>query len=109
MTSIRAIVDRFGRRARAVRLAADVGSLVAGTAAALWLRNLDGDVAYNAGRIAAFTIGLVLTFGLVGLAEGLYRGRSRYGSFDEVASLMRTTAVTTPVAVVLARLPHPLV
>jgi FlaA1/EpsC-like NDP-sugar epimerase len=46
------------------------------------------------GMIAAGIIGGVLQL-LAGVAGGLYRGRFRYGSFDEVAHLVRSAAVTT--------------
>jgi FlaA1/EpsC-like NDP-sugar epimerase len=46
------------------------------------------------GMIAAGAIGAVLQL-LAGVAGGLYRGRFRYGSFDEVAHLVRSAAVTT--------------
>jgi FlaA1/EpsC-like NDP-sugar epimerase len=46
------------------------------------------------GVVAAGLIGAVLQL-LSGVAGGLYRGRFRYGSFDEVAHLVRSAAVTT--------------
>ena len=36
-----------------------------------------------------------------GLASGLYTGRSRFGSFDEVAALARTVAITTTIVFLL--------
>jgi FlaA1/EpsC-like NDP-sugar epimerase len=40
---------------------------------------------------------------VVGIAFGLYRGRWRYGSFDEVAALLRTTVVASFVAFLAER------
>jgi FlaA1/EpsC-like NDP-sugar epimerase len=42
--------------------------------------------------------------GVVGVAAGQYRGRWRYGSFDEVAALVRTVAVVTTLVAVVNRL-----
>jgi FlaA1/EpsC-like NDP-sugar epimerase len=41
---------------------------------------------------------------VVGLAAGQYRGRWRYGSFEEVAALVRTVAVVTVLVAVVNRL-----
>ncbi len=49
----------------------------------------------------------VLVQGVVGLACGLYTGRSRFGSFEEVMSLAKATAVTAVVLFVLNLIPDP--
>jgi len=44
---------------------------------------------------------------LAGLACGLYTGRSRFGSFDEVVSMLRSVAITAAFLVVVNSLAHP--
>ncbi len=66
------------------------------------LRNIEGSAssAYSVSGTAGFCALFMVLFLTIGYAEGLYHGRSRYGSFDEVASLARTTlAVTSSVGV----------
>jgi FlaA1/EpsC-like NDP-sugar epimerase len=48
--------------------------------------------------MSGFAAGVQLT---MGTAIGLYRGRFRFGSFDEVAALVRTTAVVTGVLAII--------
>jgi FlaA1/EpsC-like NDP-sugar epimerase len=43
---------------------------------------------------------------VAGLACGLYTGRSRFGSFDEVLSLVRATAITVVALTVIAYVPE---
>lgn len=103
MGKSRWFVRYFRQPACAARLTADVVAMLVAVGAALFLRNVDGDVAYIAADVAIFTTCFLVTFLTVGVGEGLYRGRARYGSFDEIASLARTGTVTTMVAVVVAR------
>jgi len=49
----------------------------------------------------------VVLQGLAGLACGLYTGRSRFGSFDEVVSMVRTVAITAVVLFVVNPLADP--
>jgi FlaA1/EpsC-like NDP-sugar epimerase len=92
------------------RLEQVVDALVAAVAlvAATLVRDIDGDIPYDVGRTVLFGALFIVTFGLIGWLEGLYRRRSRYGSFDEVMSLARTGAVATVGGVVINRLFDPI-
>jgi FlaA1/EpsC-like NDP-sugar epimerase len=56
------------------------------------------------GLLAVVPVALVTQL-IVGALAGLYRGRWRFGSFDEVAALVRVAAVTTAVAWLASRWP----
>lgn len=45
--------------------------------------------------------------GVAGMACGLYTGRSRFGSFEEVMSLVKASLLTVPVLALLNLLPEP--
>ena len=49
----------------------------------------------------------ILVQSLAGLACGLYTGRSRFGSFEEVMSLVKATVVSGAVLTILNLIPHP--
>lgn len=80
-----------------MRIALDVAAWVVATASATYLRfGLTFDQTTKEGLVR--TLPLVVVIQLVaGTATGLYRRRWRYGSFDEVAALVATSAITTSV------------
>jgi FlaA1/EpsC-like NDP-sugar epimerase len=92
------------------RLEQVVDALVATVSlvAATMIRDIDGDIGYDLGRAVLFGALFISSFGLIGWLEGLYRRRSRYGSFDEVMSLGRTGALATVGGVVINRLFDPI-
>src|SRR5687767_5224674 len=86
---------KFQRMATPVRILLDVASWCAATTAAIILRfapNFDDEP--RAGLLKIIPVVAVLQV-LAGTAVGLYRRRWRYGSFDEVAALLATSALTT--------------
>ncbi|HTJ74740.1 MAG TPA: nucleoside-diphosphate sugar epimerase/dehydratase [Acidimicrobiales bacterium] len=58
------------------------------------------------GMAVAIPVTLLIQ-GLAGLAAGLYTGRSRFGSFEEVVSLVRATAVAGAVLALFISVVHP--
>jgi FlaA1/EpsC-like NDP-sugar epimerase/dTDP-4-amino-4,6-dideoxygalactose transaminase/lipopolysaccharide/colanic/teichoic acid biosynthesis glycosyltransferase len=89
------------------RIGADTLAWTAGLLSALVLR-----YDFQAGRISWLDFGLLAAAAavvqvLVGVATGLYLGRWRLGSFDEVSALVRTVAgATSLLFLVELRLPH---
>src|SRR3712207_1311668 len=86
---------------RAARAATDAVALAAALLIATLLRH-DGDL----GRVDV--AGLVILSAVAAVVQtaagsrfGLYTGRWSYGCFEEVAALVRTVAVTTPVVFLL--------
>jgi len=84
----------------AIQALADASAWAVALPVATWLRY---EFALEDVQARALAVLVVLAMGIqvvVGLAAGQYRGRWRYGSFEEVAALARTVAmVTTLVAV----------
>jgi FlaA1/EpsC-like NDP-sugar epimerase len=78
-----------------VKIALDLGAWVVAIVAATLVR-LQLAVANVPGLAVARAIAISLVAQLTaGMISGLYRGRWRYGSFDETAALARTTAIAT--------------
>ncbi|MGH9136085.1 MAG: polysaccharide biosynthesis protein [Acidimicrobiales bacterium] len=99
----RAAVRRFSPYARLLELTADLAVVVAAVVTAVAVRSLDPDTHIGLDGVAAFAGLAAIVFVGVGWIEGLYRRRSIYGSFDEVASLLRTSAVTVAFTATLNR------
>jgi FlaA1/EpsC-like NDP-sugar epimerase len=104
---IEPLIRRFAPYAHNLERLADSLAALLGLLTAVLVRNIDGDVSYDLADLALFATLYIVTFRVAGWGEGLYRRRSRYGSFDEVASLTRTTAITTAVAVAVNSLTSP--
>jgi len=86
---------------RAARAGADALALAVALLVATLLRH-DGDVAqveWTGLLVLAALAGVVQT--VVGIQFGLYTGRWSYGCFEEIATLAKTAAVTTPVVFIL--------
>ncbi|HZB42644.1 MAG TPA: nucleoside-diphosphate sugar epimerase/dehydratase [Ilumatobacter sp.] len=89
------VSTRFARFATPARVLLDVSAWVVAIAIAIYLRfGLTFEDAPSLWYLKVTPIvgGLQILFGL---ATGLYRRRWRYGSFDEVAALALTAALTT--------------
>ena len=97
------VVMRLHPAALRWKLSVDLLCVVAAALAGMALRTLDAPFDYGAGRVAIYLVIAAVLFAAVGWAEGLYRGRSRYGSFDEVASLIRTSLLVTALLSIVNR------
>ncbi len=88
-------VYQFRHLATPLRITLDVAAWTAAIALVVYLRfNLSFDQGSGSGLWKALPLLIVIQV-LAGYAVGLYRRRWRYGSFDEVAALVVTAAVTT--------------
>lgn len=88
-------VYRFRRLATPLRITLDVAAWTAAIALMVYVRfNLSFEQGSGSGLWKALPLLIVIQV-LAGYAVGLYRRRWRYGSFDEVAALVVTAAVTT--------------
>ncbi len=86
---------RHHRYVTPARVALDVVAFCAALAIAIYLRldltlSFEGETRFW--RITPVVAALLV---VIGFATGLYRGRWRYGSYDEVGALCVTTAATT--------------
>ena len=89
------LVRRLHPFARPLRIAVDSASWIASIAIVTFVRfNLSFDGGSGSRLWRAVPLLLVIQV-LAGYAVGLYRRRWRYGSFDEVAALAATAAITT--------------
>jgi FlaA1/EpsC-like NDP-sugar epimerase len=59
------------------------------------IRSIDTSYRYETDAVALFISVAVVFFASIGWINGLYQGRFRYGSFDEVSSLIRTAVLMT--------------
>ena len=88
-------VTRWHRFVTPLRILLDVTAWVAALAMMVYLRfNLSFDQGAGRGLWKALPLLIVIQV-LAGYGVGLYRRRWRYGSFDEVAALAVTAAITT--------------
>jgi FlaA1/EpsC-like NDP-sugar epimerase len=86
---------------RAARAGVDALALALALLIATLLRH-DGNLAYlDATGLLALASVAAVVHSAVGLRFGLYTGRWSYGCFEEIAALVKTAAVTTPVVFVL--------
>ena len=88
----------------AVQALVDAAAWAVALPMATWLRyefELSGSDLRALALLAPFAMLVQL---LVGFASGQYRGRWRYGSFEEVATLARTVAVVTVLVALVNRL-----
>ena len=91
------VVRRWARKRTAGKLAVDgVMWSLALVFATLARFDFKADLVDLPGLVATIPLAVVLQLG-AGLAFGLYLGRWRFGSFDEVAALARAVAVATVV------------
>jgi FlaA1/EpsC-like NDP-sugar epimerase len=99
-----AALRRFVPYAQPWKLGADLACVIVACTVSMLIRTIDADYPFERVRVAAF-LGLAMAgFAAIGWFEGLYRGRFRYGSFDEIAALIRTAALLTACLVVANRL-----
>jgi FlaA1/EpsC-like NDP-sugar epimerase len=90
-----ALFDQFERRRAPFQIGADVAAWALALSTGWWLR-MEFDLAQIAWtRLAVVVVFVAILQVAVGWAEGLYSGRHQYGSFEEVAGLVRTLFVTT--------------
>ena len=88
-------VTRWHRFVTPLRILLDVTAWVAALALMVYLRfNLSFNQGAGSGLWKALPLLIVIQV-LAGYGVGLYRRRWRYGSFDEVAALAVTAAITT--------------
>ena len=92
---VHAAVMRLHPAALRWKLVVDLLCVVVAAAVAMVIRAVDTAYTYDTGSIAAYLGTSVVAFAVIGWIDGLYRGRSRYGSFDEIASLIRTALMVT--------------
>ena len=93
-----ALLARF---AGPIEVLLDITAWTAAAWTAVYLRfEFDPPIEYRNNLLKFIPI-VALIQVLVGLTIGLYRRRWRYGSFDEVAALVATSAITTLVVAVL--------
>ncbi|MDP8975222.1 MAG: polysaccharide biosynthesis protein, partial [Actinomycetota bacterium] len=91
----RAIVQRLVRRRTAVQVAIDAAAwLVALTLATVLRFDFRLDLINFAGLAVMVPVAIEAQF-VAGYAFGLYRGRWRFGSFDEVEALVKAVVLTT--------------
>ncbi len=89
------------KRRREVQAAADALAWAVALFAATLLR-YDLDLRSNSWRGLAISIPLAVAVQtLVGFSSGLYTGRWRFGSFDEVAALVRAIGATTALVFII--------
>ena len=109
-TSGEMLLGVLGRRRRytsAAQIAVDgVAWVVALYAATLFRYDFDVSGTRLDGLLVLAPAAVVL-HGLAGLACGLYTGRSRFGSFDEVVSMVRSVAITAIVLFIVNPLADP--
>ena len=101
------LVARLIPHARRLEQVVDAVVVAGALIAATTIRDIDGDIGWDARRTTLFGALFIATFGVIGWLEGLYRRRSRYGSFDEVMSLARSGVLATVGGVVANRLFDP--
>ncbi|HET6664365.1 MAG TPA: nucleoside-diphosphate sugar epimerase/dehydratase [Acidimicrobiales bacterium] len=97
------LLARLLPHARRLEQVADALVVGLALAAATLVRDIDGDIDWELRRSLVFGVGFATVFGAIGWLEGLYRNRSRFGSFDEVMSLARTGLLATVFALVANR------
>jgi FlaA1/EpsC-like NDP-sugar epimerase len=91
---LKALAQRRRYRA-AVQILLDAVAWAAALCLATLLR-YDFDLApYDLGGLVILIPVAVLVQAVAGLASGLYTGRARFGSFDEVVSMVRSTVLTS--------------
>jgi FlaA1/EpsC-like NDP-sugar epimerase len=101
----RQAADMSRRHRSSLQLALDCLAWAVGLTCALSLRY---DLAIGVGHMGDLAVVLPVAFAaqlLTGLHAGLYRGRWRYGSFDEVAALTQAAALATLLTWVASRWP----
>lgn len=91
----------------AVQIVVDLAAWVVALPLATWLR-----YEFSLSSVDTDALALLVPFAMavqlvVGLAAGQYRGRWRYGSFEEVAALVRTVAIVTVLVAVVNRFALP--
>lgn len=94
---------RIGRRRFVVQAALDVTCWMTALVLMTWVRyDLRVEMVRSEDLIGIVLLAIGLQI-IIGYVAGLYRGRWRYGSFDEVAALMRTAAMIGVLLFVLDR------
>ncbi|CAN5528518.1 nucleoside-diphosphate sugar epimerase/dehydratase [soil metagenome] len=103
----RRLVSLFGRRRLITQITADAVAWLLAVPAAAVMRHDFVVERLQLPTLMLFLVVVLVLQGLVGAREGLYVGRYRYGSFEEVAALARTVVVVTAVGAVVNRFAFP--
>lgn len=94
---------RLARFSPFIQAVLDIGAWTAGVTMAYYIRLDLNPLPLEQQGLYKFLIIAAFVQLIVGLAVGLYRGRWRYGSFDEVKGLIATVGITTSLLYVVDR------
>ena len=92
---LRAVARRLRYRS-AIQISMDGAAWAMALGLATLLRYDFHIAPYDYGGLLVLVPVAVAVQTVAGFASGLYTGRSRFGSFDEVVSMVRATVLTTP-------------